>query len=206
MNSLLKNKVAITPRPYLSWSQLLVYERSPKEYIQIYLYGKKFENEATRLGSKLADALEDLEKDSGNEALEFLKIIMPTKGVPEFEIEADLEGIPLFGKLDRFHEESMSLREVKSGKKWTQKMVDELGQITFYCLLIWLKYRKFPNEIVLDWVPTTRGKKGELVFTCEPVSFATTRTMKDLVVMAGRIKQAWEGIQKLIKEEQAKIF
>jgi len=48
-------KTINAPREYISWSQFDSFKRDPERYIQHYIYGKEgFENEAMRLGKKLA--------------------------------------------------------------------------------------------------------------------------------------------------------
>lgn len=187
-----------TPRGYLSWSQLNCLEKDPNEYYQRYAEGLEMPRTPyLELGKRLATALEDGGDEYGNPMINHLVLFMPYNiGKREVEITADFEGIPLKGVLDLFHEKSLVFRECKSGKHWTQSMVDRHGQLTFYQLLIYLKYGKFANPIYLDWAET-KEEDGELSFTGKIQTFKTERGLKDLILMGGRVHKAWDSIEEM---------
>src|SRR5574341_602969 len=119
-----------SPRPHLSWSQIQLFERSPELYAQRYIYGETEETAAMALGKRLSEALER-QVNTGDEALDNLVTFFPHYPKREFEIKAKMDGveIPLFGVLDGFDPKGLRIGENKSGKLWTQQMVDERGQL-----------------------------------------------------------------------------
>jgi hypothetical protein len=57
----------------------------------------------------------------------------------QYTINVNLGDIPLVGLFDIFDENILFLGEIKTGKaEWNQKRADEHGQITLYCLLLYL--------------------------------------------------------------------
>ena len=196
----------ITPREYLSWSQMNLFERSPEEYKRIYIYGEKgYKSDAIELGKEFAKRMEE-QKDGENEEINGIARFFPKSPEREKEIRVDFEGIPLLGKLDGFNKKKLIIREDKTGKKWTQKQADKLGQITFYTILVKAKYGKMPKKIFLDWAETKRRDDGKLEFTGKIKTFETKRTMEDILIFYQRMKKDWEGIQKLCQKEYKKVI
>src|SRR5215471_16726184 len=145
-----------SPRPYLSWSQIQLFERSPDLYARKYIYGEdEEETAAMTLGKRLSLALETQE-ETGDDALDNLVALFPHYPKREYEIKANMDGVevPLYGVLDGFDPKRLRIGENKSGKFWNQNMVDESGQLKMYALLVWLKYKKMPNEIMMHWART----------------------------------------------------
>lgn len=97
------------------------------------------------------------------------------------------------------------LAEYKTGRQFTQKMVDSSSQLTFYALLIWLKYGKLPDEIFLHWAKTEIDEDGELKITGDIKTFETIRTFSDIILLRGRVKSAWEGINQMCKKHAKRI-
>lgn len=194
-----KDQKRISPRLYLSWSQIQLFERSPELYAKKYLSGEEEPaSEATRLGKRLATALE-LQRVTGDHALDHLLGLFPSYPQREFKIEADLAGIevPLYGILDGFDEERLRIGEYKSGRLWDQKLVDESGQLKMYELMVWLKYKTMPSEVMLHWARTQYNADGVLEFTGEITSFRTEVTLDDLKIFTSRVREAWNGIKEL---------
>lgn len=186
-----------TPRPYLSWVQMNLWERDPQRYIRQYIYGEESPaNKYMELGKRLAERIET-GAETKDELLERVVIFLPTEKEKEFEIYADIKGIPLFGKLDSFNPETKVVREIKTGKKWTQSAVDKADQLTFYSVLVFQKYGELPKRIFLDWVETIED--DELRFTGKVETFETKRDMADIISFYQRIKKAWAGIQEATK-------
>jgi hypothetical protein len=191
-----------SPRPYLSWSQIHLFERSPERYARKYIYGvQEAITDAITLGKSLAQALE-LQVMTGVGALDNLLTHFPTYPHREFKIEATIEGIevPLYGVLDGFDEEQLRIGEYKSGILWDQKMVDESGQLKMYALMVWLKYQRMPNEVMLHWARTHYDERGELGFAGEIESFEAKIALADLMIFSDRVREAWAGIKKLSME------
>src|SRR3990167_2427576 len=183
-----------TPREYLSWSQMNLFERNPELYREVYIEGREiYSTPALETGKNLATALENGGSDDA--MIEHLRRFLPSYQKVEYEIKAKLGEINLLGKLDGFNPRKKIIGEIKTGKKFTQKMVDTNGQLTFYALLVWLKYKTLP-EIYLHWC---KSNNGEL--TGEIKTFKTQRSQLDLMKFIPRIKKCWEGIQQLCSEK-----
>jgi hypothetical protein len=146
------------------------------------------------LGSRLADGLEKGKDEEDDAMFNMLIAFLPAYPKREFNMKVNFEGIPLVAKFDGFDEKVLDIGEYKSGKKWTQKMVDNHGQLTFYAFTIWLKYGKFPSKIQLHWAETAEDDDGVLYLTGKIKTFTTTRTLKDIILFSKRIKTAWAGI------------
>ena len=189
-----------SPKGHLSWSQMNLWEKDPNLYYQVYCEGiENFRSKYLELGKRMATTLENGKSDDGDPMLELMAVYMPSYPAKEFEIKVNFEGIPIVGKLDGFNKETLTIGEYKSGKHWTQSMADETGQLTMYALLVWLKYKKLPNKILLHWARTDEDMEGNLVLTGEIKTFQTQRSLKDLILFSKRIKTAWGGICELGK-------
>jgi hypothetical protein len=186
-----------SPKGYLSWSQLSLYERSQDEYYKQYIQGYSgYNSKYMSLGKRLSEAREK-GSDSDN-VIDYLANFMQTYPKREYEIRATFEGIPLFGKLDGWNPYKKIIGEDKSGKKFTQAMADNLGQLTMYSLLVWCKYKKFP-DIRLHWAETVE-ENGIVRFTGKFKTFETKRDLKDIIKFSKRLKVAWAGICEMGKE------
>jgi hypothetical protein len=191
-----------TPRPYLSWSQFDLFRKSPEEYRKRYFRGARLESEALTLGKNVAEALESDKPEALDVSLGFV----PKGKEMEKEISADCEGVPLYGRMDSFTEETLTVIEYKTGTvAWTQKKADQHGQLTFYALMVYLKHGKVPPEMWLYWLPTARNEQGRLALTGEMKSFATRRTMADIAKLSAEIPRVWDGIKQMYREELNKI-
>jgi hypothetical protein len=184
----------INIRNHISWSQMLAIERGEEYFYKVYVAGEKFDSKEMSFGSQVADGLE--EKILCDEA-EFCRIYLPKPKYREHVIEVDFDGLPLLAKLDGFTKKPLIIDEYKTGRnKWTQSMVDKHGQLTVYAMAVWKKYKEIP-DIRLFWIPTALDLNGEVCLTgAIPKEFKTTRTIKDFVKMYGRLKSAYERIQK----------
>lgn len=190
-----------TPRPYLSWSQLDLFERDPQAYLDKYVRGVEFDSAAMKLGRKVHAAIEE-DDDGGDALIAGILSQVPRYDHHEFELLTKLDGVPLFGVLDGFNRKPPVIGEVKTGKKWTQAMADRSGQITFYATLVVMKTGKLPERIALHWAPTlTVEGFGPRLDGGRVRTFVTTRTMKDVYLMAPRISKAWAGIKRLYTQE-----
>ena len=195
----------MTPRPYLSWTQLDLIERSEKKYVDIYFNDGKIPiNKGMAFGRDMSDALEK-EELTGDALTDILLSKLPTVGTREYKIKTILNDVPLFGKLDDWSKSKLVLNEDKSGvNRWTQKMADKHGQIDFYCTLIYSKYGIKPEdlELYLRYLPTQYNDQGDIEPTGEdPIIFRTHRTFSDVLKMSVRQKKAWARIKELAIEQ-----
>lgn len=212
-------------KPYISYSQLAKFEMSPEKYVEEYIYDKKpVLTQNMAYGSKLADGLM-IEEANGDPLLD----LMASK-LPKFElmdkpivakngIEVDFErhakrtklripalfdksgDIPLLAIPDSAKSDYSAFKEYKTSlRRWTQKMVDESGQITFYATAIWIATGKIPADIELVNIQTEYDSDGSLTVTGKMFRFPTKRTLPDIIKMTKRIRSAWKGIGELINK------
>jgi len=192
-----------SPRGYLSWSQLNLWEKDPNMYYQVYFEGlDQFRTKYLELGKRMATTLENGFDEFGDPMFDMLSVMLPAYPEREFEIKvnhkvSDKLVVPLLGKLDGWNKATMTIGEYKTGKHWTQSLVDSSGQLTFYALLVWLKYKTMPKHIILHWAKTQEDEFGNLELTGDIKSFKTQRSLKDLILLSGRIERAWKGICEL---------
>jgi hypothetical protein len=202
----------LLPHGYLSYSALILWEQDKNKYYQRYFENlPSFKNKYIRVGKKLTTYLEsgDYLDDEYDPLIELVGISFPDYPRHDFEIKAKLEGIPLMGKLDAFNRNFLEIGEYKSGKKWTQRMADKSDQLTFYALLVWLKYKKLPNKISLHWAKTIEDEAEKMVemtdsemtltLTGDTKTFITKRDLHDIIPLVKRIKKAVSEIADLTR-------
>lgn len=196
----------ITPRPYLSYSQMVLFERSPKEYAEQYIYGEKPpETMNMAYGSQFANGLEK-DEFSGDPVLDMMMVKIPKFELMDRPLEVELKSkdgvVPLLAKPDTAKADYSAFKEYKTSvRKWTQKMADDSSQITFYATAMWLKTKKIPSDIELINVRVEYTPEGGLCPTGEIHIFKTKRTMVDIIKMTARMKRVWQGINELCEKE-----
>lgn len=196
----------LTPRPYLSFSQMTLFEMSPEKYVNQYIYGQqKRISRNMQYGTMMAEGLE-FEEASGDPLLDLMMARLPKFDLMDKPIEAELKDgkdtIKLLAKPDTCKSDYTAFKEYKSSvRKWTQKMADESGQITFYATAIWLNTGKIPQDIELVNVQTAYDEDNRMTVTGEIFRLPTKRTMVDIIKMTSRMKRAWTGIKNLCEKE-----
>lgn len=193
------------PRPYLSWSQLELFRKSPREYAMRYIYGSNPTNPAMELGKVVAEMLEkDTEQEDA--ALEHARIFLPSYPSKEHEIRATIAGVPLLGKLDGYDPVKGLIGEYKTGRLWTQERADKHRQLDFYALLVHLAYRVPVDRIgiTLHWLPT-EWNNGDPKITGDIVNFETSRTTSDILNISKEIVDTWKAIGEFCEKEYRSI-
>lgn len=198
-------------KPCLSWTQLNTIETSERDYIRYYIFKEKRPvNDGMEYGKKLSEALE-VEGLSGDPMLDLAIAQIPMLDISEHEIQVDYEAgtgkkslvIPLLAQIDTCSKDMARFKEFKTGQKlWTNKEVQDSGQITFYSTVIWLVTKKIPQDIELVGIPTKRQPEGHIEATGEIYQIPTTRNMQDILKMLARMKKAWVRIQELKAQYQ----
>ena len=186
--------------------------RNPEVYVERYIYGKEeFKNERMDFGSKVALALENGET-TDDELVNQLVLLLPKlKGeVREHEIKvlvtAKAGNFYLLGKLDKFSNLNLALREVKTGvTKWTQRRAEGHRQLDHYTTLIWLKHHKLPADVHLDWAPTECLEDGSIVLVGGVHSFKVEKTLRDVLEYLALATRVAIEIDKRYREELAKM-
>lgn len=185
----------IKRRNYFSWSQLNAWEKNQNIYYEIYVLN--MEAPFTKWMKKGKDLAEYLDKGTGDdEDIKQVADFIPRYKKSEFEIKVKLEDINLLGYFDSFDDDTLDLYEYKTGKKYTQSMANKLGQLDFYALMVYLKYKKLPRSIKLVWIET-ETIDDEVKFTGKIKIFEVKKTMKDIIKIVGRIHKAKKGIDEM---------
>lgn len=193
----------LTPKNYLSWSQLNLFETDPERYKRKYLQGEEQRiNQGQAYGKLLSKGLEDGEF-TGDPALDMVIEKIPALEINEMSVETEYktgkEVIPLFALLDTAKKDLSAFKEYKTGQILCQKSA--FDQITFYATVIELKTGQIPKDIEWVGIQTKRRLGGKLEATGEVIRHKEVRNMMDCVKMRIRIKKAWVGIQKLTSQE-----
>lgn len=196
----------LTPRKYLSFSQMTLFEMSPQKYLDQYIYGNRQRiSRNMQYGSMFADALENDEL-TGDPVLDLMMARLPKFELMDKSFEAELKYgkkvIKLLAKPDSAKKDYTAFLEYKTSvRKWTPKMVADSGQLTFYATCIWLKMGFIPQDIELVNVQVTYDENGRLTPTGDMWRFPTSRNLVDIIKMCSRMKNAWKGIQDLCEKE-----
>lgn len=195
----------ITPRPYLSWSQLILFEKDPGRYIQRYFEGQRGgTNRGQALGKRLALSLEHDEAD-GDPILDLVASQLPKLDIPEAEVRAEFkyEGtrVPLLAKLDDAAFDYSEFIETKTGPvgSWNQKKAME-GQTLFYSTTIFCATKQFPIGTLVH-VVTKYDEQGRPAPTGDIRKFRFKHTRMDILKMQLRMYKAWIGIQELTAKQ-----
>lgn len=187
-------KSIILPRKHLSWSAIDLWQKDPREYQRVYFLGEeRFTNAAMHYGSKFARAMETGDAE-GDQMIATAAIMVPRYEISEYKLSAELkteEGIiPLLGFLDTSRDDPADgFREFKTGSQpWTQRRVDNHGQLTLYALMVYLKHHRQVRQMHLDWLPTEKID-GRIALTGEIRSFYTERSMTEILAMAALVRR-----------------
>lgn len=186
------------PRDYLSWSQLTLWERSPKTYEARYFRGEKFTSRAMAFGKTMADALEN-EDETGDAVLDLVISKLPKLELMDKEFSAEIPGndfvVPIVFRPDTAKKDLSAFKEYKTGvDKWDKKKVRENGQITFYAMGAWLLKKKIPTDLELVHALTRMDEAGRPEATGDVFRHPTERTMQDILLMIKRCRKAWQEI------------
>lgn len=199
----------ITPRPYISWTQYSLFNRSESEYIRLYLDDEDgYSSKEIDFGKKFADALEN-DDLIGDPNTDMVLSALPRHPEMEYEINTEIAGVPVHCRLDSFNPESGTkpLIEYKTSKnEWTQRKADTHEQIDFYAAAVFSKYEVIPEPIQLVYVPTCESDNNQIIVdpNKEICLIETKRTMGDVIEMGAKIKQTWDDIMRVSEEYYGK--
>jgi len=192
----------MTPKPHLSYSQIIIFERSPEAYARVYLLGEeKYTNAKMGFGKRFAEAFVENTEDR---AIEVSKYHFIHYQKQEFEVTAIIPHKPtqitFKAVFDGYTRKTAHIGERKTGSiVWSQEKVDNNFQLSVYALVHWLKFKKLPKRITLEWLETTE-EDGEIeIVNFKPLVFETSRTLAQCASAAQRIFKAYEGIEQLTK-------
>lgn len=201
----MKKKKLISPRGYLSWTQISLWLRSPELYKKHYFYGEdEYKNERMDFGSKVSTALETGE-ESDDDLVNMLVALLPKYDKPECEIKVPFTTphgeVVLLGKMDTYRDVPLAFREYKTGTtKWTQKMAEGHKQLVHYATILWLLYKQIPG-CHLDWAQTKIEEDGSVGLTGQIKSFEVKITMKDILQYLATVGRVAKEIDEAYRKE-----
>lgn len=193
------------PRPYLSHSQLVAWESGPEVYFKKYIEGKQTGiSRQIAFGKEIAEALEN-DEETGDFEKDLVIGQLPKYEIRDKSILMTLkvgkEETPILIKPDTIKEDYSAIREYKTGTtKWTQRMVDENDQLTFYATGVYID-KKFIPKLALDHAETEIDEAGRVSFTGNIRTFETERKMAQIINMMVRMRKAWKGIGEMCEKE-----
>ncbi len=177
----------------ISWSQLNGWQYNKLQWFQKYILNIKEDgNAGMKFGNTVGDTLGT--PDS------YVPLLNPhLVGIKEFELHAKMNGYSLIGYADHYCPETKVLNENKTSQnpnRWTQKDVNEHGQLDMYGLMLLLQHGTKPEDVqmYLNFIHVTEGNDFQLRVT-DPTKFSrfqTTRTTQQCL-------QFGAGIDKIVK-------
>lgn len=190
-------KKLMLPRGYLSWSQLDLWEKNPKEYIAKYFYGKEdFEHDYFTFGKHIADLLagfvepnDEVERNLARTCITYGNPEMNLKGI----VKSEYGDIALVGQPDDLCKKTGNFTENKTGTgEWTYQKAQNHGQIPFYYLLIKQALKLKPQFADLQWFVTEKGFNGRYLTGRVQTFRIELTTMHELSIRSRIIKAARE--------------
>lgn len=185
-----------------SWSQHSSFDYDKDQWFNSYILGSRGE---------------------ASPAMEFGKLVGESFGTDtpmasvtryshmEYAIKTRLGNIPLIGFLDSYDPINKRLREYKTSSnasRWTQDTVDDHGQLTFYCLLLYLAEKVRPEDVTihLEYIPVreTMDFSMEVSRDTVPSVFETKRTTRDVLQFAVEIKKRRNAMEEYALERLEK--
>lgn len=156
-----KKKLIQLPKGYISYSQVVMWDKDRERYEKIYFDGKdaKITNSGMDYGKQVATALEEGE-ETGDLLTDAAMLLIPKYDLMDQEIRAELKtkdgAVMVLGRPDTRDSVSWAFRETKTGKakSWTQRKAEKHMQMKFYAMLVYLASGKVLREAWLDWVET----------------------------------------------------
>lgn len=186
----------------VSWSFISSFEWSPEQWFDTYMLGKRSSSKEMEFGSMVDKRIQ--------EDPAFLPML-ERYAIMQHPMKASLGDIPLIGYADHFDRAGFRVKDDKTGKKaWDQKRADDTGQLTMYCLLLWLT-EKIPPEklrLYIEWIPTKEAGDFSIQFRDKPVVpviFETKRTMGDVLKFGNRIKTTLVAAEAYARKRQAEL-
>lgn len=203
-------KKLLTPRGYLSHTQISMWRTNRELYIRNYMLGddKRFTNNGMAFGSRVSQALEN-GSDGTDIAMEALVALLPHYSKREHQIRVPLAvagwEVDMLGKLDTFDEAKLRVREYKTARKmWTEAQVKKHLQLHHYATMIKLKYGKLPSECWLDCVKTELVD-GEVELTGEVKHFKVEIGMVEVLKYMALTMQVAKEIDVEYRKQLAKL-
>lgn len=151
----------ILPKPHLSWSAFSCWLQNPERFKREYFQnGKRLDSKFLQFGKSIAS---EIENGTYKERLPNLEVYSEV----EFQINTEINGVPILSYLDTYDPERNILREFKTGthrNPWTPAKVYKHGQLVFYAVALRSLTGKMPEYCHLDWIITDDSPRSGSVF------------------------------------------
>ena len=182
--------------PALSWSSYNSFVNYDKEdWYKQYVLGEKLPPNPAMLAGQII-----------GERLATDRTYLPEVPRPtwyEVELKAKLGNINLVGHLDGLSKgRLLEYKTSSSSVRWTKASVAKHGQITFYCLLLWLTKRISPESLKIDlvYIPVSMDLDFEVKRNNEPIQIIPTkRSMSDILRFGAELSKVYKEMQDYIK-------
>lgn len=195
-----EKQIEIFRKRAMSWSSIYSFINYPKEiWYARYILGEKTQPSKEMDFGKAVGSRLELDPTYIPE--------VPREKVMEYELHAKIGDISLIGYADSYDEDTLTLREYKTGKaEWTQERVDQHGQITMYISMLMLRDKVRPEDVTctLHWLPTEDKGDFTLGFR-KPFKvhhFTTKRTTKDCLLFCADIIKIRKEMEQYIKNHE----
>lgn len=172
---------------------MVLFEHNPDLWVEVYVLGREIEpNSGMIFGREVADCLERGDF-SGDPELDAVLMQMPSLEIRDKAFTTTMrdgkDSVIVKCKPDTMSADMRAFKEYKTGTRlWTQRKVDEDGQITFYSTGMFLEKNKVPNDIEL--IQAVTEKDGNVIRpTGELLRFRTVRTTGQCLNMLVRMKK-----------------
>ena len=178
-----------------------LYQRDKKAWVKKYVYG--IEPPTTiwiNFGKRFAEAIEFREHEHDFD-IELVKKLVPDYKEREKRIEVILCECGFVGILDGYSKGMVG--EYKTGKEWTQDMVDQSAQLTFYAWLVFKTTGKIP-KIELTWLETTTQGRS-VMFTGNVQTFKSSRSKGQLEIVERKAVRLYGEMVATMKKEVQKL-
>ena len=198
------------PEGYLNWSMYSLFRSSPEAWYKRYILKEEgFKNKYMEFGGKMALLREGKEKTE-DEIIRSVLIFLPQYPNREYELTAPIKiakkPVILLGTVDGVDFRRHIVADDKTGLKgnWTQKIVDNAKQLTWYSMIYLLMKGRLPN-LELNWIET-EVVNSKVVATGNIKTFTTTRTLKDIVLLRSDVNKVWIEMQKMCDNKWKEVL
>lgn len=182
-------------RPY-SWSQHNSWDWSKTQWFDTYILNERGDASHAMIFGNVVGA--SIDTDAPLSAV-------PRQSHMEYEVRAKLGDIELLGFFDSYDPVSKKMEEYKTSSndtKWTQDAVEKHGQLTYYCMLLYLRDKVDPEDVSirLHYIPVGENQSFYMEVIGKHVTYETRRTKKDVFEMMVEITKRRKLMEIYAKE------
>jgi hypothetical protein len=164
----------------LSYSQLSSWEYNKDEWYDNYILNKRTVPNASMIAGNVIGDLIGTTKSPIKELVDI--------GVKEYPLTARLGDIKMIGFIDGYNPDTKVLHENKTSAtkyRWNQRKADEHGQLTMYCLMLFLAHNIPPEDITmyLNYIPVIKTQKPRPEFAGLPLYLCDENTCEDHIAL-----------------------